>query len=282
MKKRKMIDVVLFAVLSVLLVATIFPILYTILSSFKTNMEIMTDPAGLFPKKFTLDNYRMALETDNFGVTRMLINSIVYTLFNVAVSVITASMGGYVFSRGRFPFKKFIFGCFTAIMFIKLGGISIYATFDVLNLLHIKRSLWSLMLIQLFGVPIINIYLVKSYIDGLPKELDEAGKIDGCGFVKILFSIILPLLKPIIATVGILAFQASWNDYLMPTIFTLNHENQQTLIVGIMALKNSDGAAVSWNLMLAGATIALLPVLIAYAFANKYFVNGLAAGAVKG
>ena len=86
----------------------------------------------------------------------------------------------------------------------------------------------------------------------------------------------------IIATVALLSFQASWNEYLMPSIFTMTKPDQQTLIVGIMALKNSDGAATNWNLMLAGSAIALVPVLIAYAFANRYFIAGIAAGAVKG
>ena len=89
-------------------------------------------------------------------------------------------------------------------------------------------------------------------------------------------------MKPIIATLTILSFQSSWNDYLMPTLFTISRPEQRTLIVGITALKNSGSAASNWNLMLAGAVITIIPILVVYGFANKYFVNGLASGAVKG
>ena len=92
----------------------------------------------------------------------------------------------------------------------------------------------------------------------------------------------MPLLKPILATIAILSFQGSWNDYLLPAIFTTTKPEQRTLIVALVALKNSSGAATNWNLMLAGAVIALFPVLVAYGIGNKYFISGLASGAVKG
>lgn len=271
-----------YLILTAALVLTLLPLVYTITSSFKSNMEIMTNPGQLLPETFTLDNYREAWTNSNFNVGRMLWNSTYYTVFNVIVTMTLSAMGGYVFARGNFRGKKLIFTCFVSLMFIQTGGISIYAVFQVLNAVHMTSSIWALMLTKVFGVPIVNIYLVKGYIETLPRALDEAAQIDGCGFFRIFYTIILPLLKPIMATVGILAFQASWNDYLMPTIFTISLPKQQTLIVGLMAMKNSSGAATSWNLMLAGSVIALLPVLAAYAIGNKYFVSGLAAGAVKG
>lgn len=271
-----------YLILTAALALTLLPLVYTITSSFKSNMEIMTNPGQLLPETFTLDNYREAWTNSNFNVGRMLWNSTYYTVFNVIVTMTLSAMGGYVFARGNFRGKKLIFTCFVSLMFIQTGGISIYAVFQVLNAVHMTSSIWALMLTKVFGVPIVNIYLVKGYIETLPRALDEAAQIDGCGFFRIFYTIILPLLKPIMATVGILAFQASWNDYLMPTIFTISLPKQQTLIVGLMAMKNSSGAATSWNLMLAGSVIALLPVLAAYAIGNKYFVSGLAAGAVKG
>ena len=271
-----------YLILTAALALTLLPLVYTITSSFKSNMEIMTNPGQLLPETFTLDNYREAWTNSNFNVGRMLWNSTYYTVFNVIVTMTLSAMGGYVFARGNFRGKKLIFTCFVSLMFIQTGGISIYAVFQVLNAVHMTSSIWALMLTTVFGVPIVNIYLVKGYIETLPRALDEAAQIDGCGFFRIFYTIILPLLKPIMATVGILAFQASWNDYLMPTIFTISLPKQQTLIVGLMAMKNSSGAATSWNLMLAGSVIALLPVLAAYAIGNKYFVSGLAAGAVKG
>ena len=125
-------------------------------------------------------------------------------------------------------------------------------------------------------------YLVRSFVGSLPREMDESAKIDGCSFTGIFFRIILPLLKPVMATIAVLTFNYSWNSYLMPAMFTLTRPEQQTLIVGIMALKNSGQGASQWNLMLAGTVIALVPVLFVFAIANRYFVSGLADGAVKG
>jgi len=243
---------------------------------------MLTNPASMIPENPTLDNYIKVWQSEDFNFFRMYINSIMYTLVSVFTAVFISSMAGYAFAVGRFRFKKLIFTAFSSLLFIKLGSVSIYATFDVLNLLHIKRSLYSLMLIHLFSVPVVNIYLVRSFVFSLPGGIIEAAKIDGCTFFTTFLRVILPLLKPVLATIAILSFKNSWNDYLMPTIFTLTRPEQRTVIVGLLALKNSDGAATNWNLMLAGSVVSMLPVIIAYICANKYFVNGIAAGAVKG
>ena len=268
--------------LILLMLVIIFPVIYTILCSFKSNAEILAHPETIIPMEPTLDNYKQAWNTSNFSVSKMLFNSIYYTLGMVVITLIMSSVAGYVFARGNFPGKKTIFAVFTALMFVSLGTITMYPYFKVLDFVHIDKSLSSLLLIRCFGMPTANVYLVKGFLEGIPKELDEAAKIDGCGFVGIFRHIIFPLLKPILATIGILTFQGSWNDYLSPLIFTMSKPEQRTLIVGIVQLKSTGEAAASWNLMLAGTTIALIPVLIAYIFANRYFVEGIAAGAVKG
>ena len=212
----------------------------------------------------------------------MFFNSVWFTVASVAITLLTSSVTGYVFERGEFKLKKLIFAVFSSLMFISLGSITIYPQFEVLSLLNLNKSLVGLLVITCFGIPIVNMYLVKSFVGALPREMDESAKIDGCTFTGIFFRIILPLLKPIMATIAVLTFNASWNSYLMPAMFTLTRPEQQTLIVGIMALKNSGQGASQWNLMLAGTIIALVPVLIVFAIANKYFVSGLADGAVKG
>lgn len=283
MKKRRLIsNTLMYIVLIAVMIITLFPLIYTISSSFKTNMEILAYPGRMFPKNPTFENYIQAWTSDSFNVPILLKNSVIYTAVNVFTTLMISAMAGYVFARGHFPFKRLIFYCFTALMFIKTGGITVYATFEVLSLIHLDRSLIALMIIHLFSIPIVNIYLVKGNVETIPYDIDEAAKMDGCSFVGTFFRIILPLMKPILATIAILAFNASWNDYLMPNIFTLTTPGQRTLIVGLMALKSTGQAASSWNLMLAGASIAMFPVLIAFAFGNKYFVKGIAAGAVKG
>ena len=262
---------------------TLIPILYTICASFKTNSEIMVHPERLLPMQPTLENYKIAWTSDMINIPRMFWNSTYYTLITVAITITISSLSGYVFARGgNFPGSKVIFACFSALMFVNFGSITIYAVFKVLNIFKLSNSLWGLIVKNFFAIGTVNIYLVRSYIRTLPKELDEAAEIDGSSFIGTYFKIILPLLKPILATLTILSFQGSWNDYLMPTLFTISRPEQRTLIVGITALKNSGNAASNWNLMLAGAVITIIPILVVYGFANKYFVNGLASGAVKG
>ena len=286
-KKIRVRDILPLTVKYVFLTFVLFlvlvPLLYTVFSAFKTNSEIMTHPEALFPLEPTLDNFKIAMSGDGFNILRMFWNSVWFSVCCVTITVLSSSLIGYVFARGGdFPGSKIIFALFSSLMFISLGSITIYAIFEVLNMLNLSNSLWGLVVMRLFSVGIVNIYLIRSYIRTLSPSLDEAAVMDGCSFIGIFFRIILPLLKPIIATITILAFNSSWNEYLMPTLFTISRPDQQTLIVGIMRLKNSGSAAANWNLMLAGATVALIPVFIVYAFCNKYFVEGLTAGAVKG
>ena len=280
--EKKAASIVTYFILIAMAAITLFPIIYVISASFKSNSEIMVHPERLFPVAPTLDNYKQAWNSGNFRIGNMLWNSLYYSVICVVITMITSSMGGYVFARGKFPAKKVIFAVFSSLMFVSIGSITIYPLFDILDIFGLAHSLWGLIVMKMFGVSIINIYLVRSYVNTLPKALDEAAEIDGCSFFGIFARIMLPLTKPIMATVGILAFQGSWNEYLLPTIFTLTRPEQRTLIVGVVALKNSGQAAASWNLMLAGTTVALIPVLLAYAVGNKYFVSGIAAGAVKG
>ena len=281
-RKRITIDLVTYLILAIVAVITIIPILYTVAASFKSNMEIMTNPGSIFPHKPTFDNYKEAWDSEFLDISRMTVNSLIYTIICMTIHCFIASTAAYVFARSEFKFKKLIFVVFSSLMFINLGTITVYPLFEILKPLHLNQSLWGLIVVKCFGIPIVHIYLIKSYIETISKEIDEAAIIDGCSFIGIFFRIMVPIIKPILATVALLAFQGSWNEYLLPAIFTMTEPEQKTLIVGIMALKNADGAATSWNLMLAGSAIAIAPVLVAYAVANKYFVAGITAGAVKG
>ena len=130
-KKQAIINAILYICLTVVLIVTLFPVVYTILASFKSNAEILTNPGNILPKNPTVQNYVQAWTSESFHVPTLLRNSLIYTLVNVFSTLLVSSMAGYVFARGHFKFKKFIFYCFTALMFIKTGGITIYATFKV-------------------------------------------------------------------------------------------------------------------------------------------------------
>lgn len=269
-----------YMILIVITLITLFPIFYVVASSFKSNMEILTSGINILPKNPVLDNYKQAWELANFK--RYTFNSIYLCFFSVLGIVITSSLAGYTFARGNFVGKKLIFAVFTSTMFISFGSATLNPLLGVASALHINKNLWGIILIKVFGVNITNIFLVRGHVLSLPKEMDEAAKIDGCDFFQIFVYIIAPLLKPILATVALLSFQASWNDYLLPMVFTLGNKDSAPLIVGIVSLKSTGAAAASWNLMMAGTTISLIPILIVFLCMNKYFIKGLTSGAVKG
>lgn len=286
MKSKKTRDIlsaiVIYTIFLIFLVIVLFPLIYVFVSSFKTNMEIMAYPGRYWVSEPTFQNYIDAWNSDSFNVGRMLFNSTWFTAMCVIITLITSSVSGYVFERGEFKFKKTLFAIFSSLMFISLGSITIYPKFEILSAIGLNKSLWGLVVLNCFGIPVVNIYMVRSFVASLPKELDEAAIIDGCSFTGTFFHVILPLLTPVMATLGVLAFQSSWNNYLMPTIFTISNPKQQTLIVGIVALKNSGEGAAAWNLMFAGTAIALIPVLVVYAIGSRFFTAGITAGAVKG
>lgn len=271
---------IIYLVLALITVIALFPVVYTILGSFKGNLELLSEGNKLFPKKFVLDNYKQAWEMANFETYTK--NSIFMSGMIVLGSIITTTTAGYVFERGKFPGKNLIFGMVVSSMFVSLGSLTLYPTFVIAKHLEINKSLWGVIIIRVFGLNVTNLFITRSYIRSLSGALDEAAKVDGCSFLQIYTRIIFPLLKPLIATIAILEFRHSWNDYLMPMVFTLSNPERMPLIVGIMNLKSSGEAASSWNLMLAGSSIALIPMIVVYLMFNRFFIEGLTAGSVKG
>ena len=280
MKRQKQLsNLLVFSVLTVIFIISIFPVMYTILGSFKGNMELLTSNS-LFPKRFVLDNYVQAWKMANFE--KYTINSIIMSGSIVLGSIFTTTIAGYVFERGVFPGKELMFAMVVSSMFVSLGSLTLYPTYVIAKFFGINKSLWGVVIIRVFGLNVTNLFITRSYIRTLSKEIDEAAKVDGCSLFSIFARVIFPLLKPLIATIAILEFRHSWNDYLMPMVFTLSNKDRMPLIVGVMNLKGSGEAASSWNLMLAGSSIALIPMIIVYLFFNRYFMEGLTAGAVIG
>ncbi|MBK1809848.1 carbohydrate ABC transporter permease [Clostridium sp. YIM B02505] len=265
--------------LSVALVITLFPLIYLILASFKSNSEILTS-SSIFPKKFIFDNFSQAWKLANFKLYTW--NSIYMTFFIIIGSIITSTTLAYVLNRGRFRGKKFIYGMFLSTMFISLGTSSLFPQLQIAKAFGISNSLWGVIIIRVLGINVTQVFVAMSFMKSIPYEIDEAAKIDGCGFFRIYWNIIFPLLKPLIATIGLLSFRAAWNDYMLPMVFTLSNPQKSPLVVGIVSLKNTGEAASSWNMMLAGTTIAIVPMIIVYIFLNRYFIEGLTSGAVKG
>ena len=278
--KTKIVRLIIWLFLAFVAVITIFPVCYVIFGSFKDNKELLVGGSSILPQKWVFDNYVQAWKQANFATYTM--NSVFLSLAVMLISLINASMAGYVFARKNFKGKELLYMLFVAFMFINVGSVSLRPLFELAVKLKMNKSLLAVAIISAGGGQATFIFLCRGFVNSVPKELDEAAKIDGCNFTQIFFKIIFPNLKPVLATLAMLSFNGSWNSYLMPALFTMSRPEQQTLIVGIMALKNSGEAASSWNLMFAATVIALMPVLVVYFFGNKYITEGMVAGAVKG
>lgn len=268
-----------YVVLLVFFGITLFPIVYIFFASFKKNAEILTS-RSILPKVWVLDNYIQAWNLANFRLYTL--NSIYYAFFIVIGSIITTITLAYVLERGRFRGKKIISIMFISTMFISLGSINLYPQYQIAKFLNVHTSLVGAIMIRVLAINVTQVFVAKSYISTIPREIDEAAKMDGCGFIRIYTSIILPLLKPLIATVGLLSFRFAWNDYMLPLVFTLSKPENAPLVVGVVNLRNTGEAASSWNLMLAGTMIAVIPMILVYIFLNRFFIQGLTSGSVKG
>lgn len=280
MKRNKLLlSIPLYLLLTVFAVFVIFPVFYIIISSFKSTSDILAS-TSFFPTALKFDNYIRAWKLSNFQTYMW--NSIFMCSFIVIGTIITSITTGYVFSRGNFKGKNLILVIITSSMFISAGSLYLYPQLKMAKFLNMNTSLWGVIIIYIFGINVTNLYISKGFIDSIPKEIDEAAKVDGCSFFRIFYNIIFPLTKPLIATVGLLSFMNSWNDYLLPMVFTLGNPKSQPLVVGIISMKSSGETISSWDLMMAGTTMAVVPMLIVFICLNKYFVAGLTSGAVKG
>ena len=261
-------------------IISFFPVLFTFMSSFKSNMEILTTGNSIFPKEFVFDNYVRAWQMADFETYTK--NSVFLSLFCVLGAILSSTCCGYVFSRGKFRGKEFVYYLMISSMFVSLGTLTLYPLLMMMKVVGLNKSLWGVIIIRVFGMNVTNLFIARGFISTIPQEIDEAAKIDGCSFFRIYYNIIFPLCKPLIATVAILAFRSSWNDYMLPMVFTMTDPKRMPLVVGIMRLKSSGAAASSWNLMLAGTAISLIPLMVIYLVFNRYFVAGMTSGAVKG
>lgn len=252
----------------------IYPFIWMISSSVKPNSKIFAD-LGLVPTKFFWSNYADAWVNAHIG--RFFINSVIVSVGGVVVVVFATSTMGYILGRYSFPGKPFVIAILGALAILP-QGYTIIPVFDLITKLHLDGTLFGIILAESGSAHIIQLLLYAGYFRQLPDALEESAKMDGAGFFRIYFTIFLPLAAPATATVIILQFIASWNDFLLPLVLTLSQPDLQTLAVGIYSFQGQN--LTNYAQMSAASTVSLVPVIVVFLFFQRYFVEGLA-GAVK-
>lgn len=274
-KQIRFSTVLVFIILFLYLAFTLFPLFMSLLNSLKTEGEIMNSIISL-PSKLQFKNYITAFQKINF--LRSLWNTLVVTSIGVSGIVLFGSMAGYKLSRNSGRLSSLLFGLFVMSMLIPFHSIMITLT-SVSKNLRIQGSTIGLGLIYIgLGVPM-AIFLYHGFTKSIPREIEEAAIIDGCGEIQLFFQVIFPLLRPITATVMILNTLWIWNDFLLPLLMLVDSDHYTLLLSTNMLFGRYNN---DWSSILAALILAMLPVVIIYLLLQKNIVKGVADGAIKG
>lgn len=257
-------------------VATLFPIYFMIISSFGDPIEAGAVNYSLIPTKFTLDSFKFFFNYSEYSV-RWLLNSLLIASVATVSNVVFAGMAGYAFSKIKFPGSKWLFFLLLIAMMIPYQVVQVPLYILIVNIFNLSNTYASLMLPTLCGV--YNIFLAKQFMSTLPTEVIECAKIEGCNQFQIFTKIIVPLSKTVLAVMAIMTFMENWNTFFWPFLVTKTMD-MQTIQVG---LKNFRFANTTYfSPMMAGATISAIPMFILFFSLQKYFLQGVTVGAVKG
>lgn len=268
-------EVIITVLLIPLAFVWIYPFLWMVSASLKSNAEIFGSGLSLLPQSWQWENFERAWVQAR--IAQYFFNTAIIAVSSVALVLITTSMMGYALGRYDFPGKRVIMGFFIATVFLPTAY-TIIPIFDLVSTLRLNGSLFGVILAQSGGAHVIFILLFAGYFGQIPRELEEAAIIDGASFPRVFVQIMLPLSKPIIATTIIMQFISSWNDFLLPLVLTLPRPDLRTLSVGMYAFRGE--YFTDWSGMAAAATIGIVPVIVVFLFLQRYFIEGLA-GAVK-
>lgn len=253
---------------------TLFPFLWMLATSFKTNREVYSSGLSIIPKSFSLANYTKAF--DVAPVMVYLTNSIVVSLTTTIGVVITSLLAGYALSRLHFPGRNVIFIAVLGTMMVPHQSSMIPSFIMLKNFgwLDSYKALIIPFLVYPFAV-----FMMRNFLMNLPKELEEAAYLDGCTRLQILYKIFLPLSKPAIASIVIINFTHVWNDFFWPLVMTKSVE-MRTMQVGLSMLKNE--FTLQWPLLMAATVISALPIFVIYILFQRFFVQGSVSSGVKG
>lgn len=262
-------------ILIILAFMSLFPFIWMVSSSLKGNTEIFSYPPRLLPDVPRWGNYIKAMTSVNFG--RGFFNSMKLAVINTIGQVLTSAMAGYALGKLRFKGSNLIFSGFIGVMMIPYTVIVI-PLFSIFNKLGLVNTHLGIILMTFAYMPM-GVFLCRQFIMALPNDLFDAALIDGASYGKIFFTVVLPLIKPAIASLAIFAFLWNWNSYFTPMIF-LTSQEKYTVPLLLQMFKGKHST--DWSLIMAASTIAVLPSMIVYLFGQKYIIEGITITGMKG
>jgi len=274
-RRTPVATIVLYVVLTLLALAIVVPLVWIVLTSFKTDFDAINMPLNPIPRPFTLNAYQ-TLASGQQPIFLWFLNSLAAGVLQTVLILITASAGAYALARLEFAGKKIVFGVIVATLLVPpvIFLIPNYLTVQSLGWLD---SIWAITIPGSAGA--FGIFFLRQFFVGLPPEIEEAARMDGAGDFRIFWQIVLPLSRPALATLAVLSFLNNWNDFLWPVYVLLSPEHQ-TLQPGLAVLQGA--YSTHFGIVMAGALIASVPVLILFTIAQRQIVDSVASSGVKG
>jgi ABC-type glycerol-3-phosphate transport system permease component len=262
-----------YVVMAAFALAFLAPLLWMLGTSLRPEADVTRDPMAFIPTTFRPQNYGDAFST----ILPFFVNSVKLAVFSVIGVLIVASLAGYAFARLQFRGRSLLFGVVLATSIVPqiVYLLPQYAFFQELNWIDTQYPLW----VPRVLTPVFGTFLLRQAFRTLPKELEDASRLDGCTTFQIFWRVMLPQVKPALATVGVFTFVESWNDLFGPLIF-INSTELQTLPLALSLFQGEFFTTIST--LMAASTITVLPVLVVYVFAQRYFVEGIASSGLKG
>ena len=270
-KRWKTIAVnVLAWIISIILIT---PLVLIVINSLKTS-QAAAEMSLRLPETIQLENFKTVIERGKLGIT--FLNSLTYSVFSVLLCTLTSAMAAFVLSRNRSKANKIIYFIIVLGMAMPINFIALMKVMQSLDIMN--KRIGIILLYAAIQTPF-NVFLIYSFVGKIPREIDEAAIIDGCSPIQLFFSIIIPLIKPVLVTVMVLTFLNTWNEYILPLYFLGNSDKWPMTL----AVYNFFGMYYrDWNLVCADIVLTCLPVVAVYLLGQKYIVSGMTAGAVKG
>ena len=268
------LQIVIYLFLGIFFLTSIGPLIFTLISSFKTMHDVLAFPPSLWPQPWIWSNYADVLHNAYF--LRWILNALIYAVGATVLNVIFSAMAGYALARMNFPGKELIFTITLSVMMIPLA-VTLIPKFLVANAMHINNTYLALLL-PAMAQPF-SVFVMVQFMKTLPKELEESARIDGASRLRTFYQVILPLVKPALTVVAILTFQGAWNDFQWPLV-ALGTQDMYTLPLGLFFFKSAHYT--EYNLLLAGSMFNIIPILVLFFIFQRYFMSGAIGSAIKG